>query len=106
MKSNFPAALFLSGLAIFGGMSAACRSTQSAGTQLDDTAITARVKTKYVAESDLNPFNISVETSEGVVYLMGRVQRGSQRQRAEQIAADTEGVKEVVNHIEVGEKSD
>ncbi len=45
----------------------ACSSTKSAGTQVDDAAITAKVKAKLAADGDINPFNIDVDTNEGEV---------------------------------------
>lgn len=80
-----------------------CRSTQPARTQLSDAGITSKIKTKYVADPEINPFNISVSTEEGVVYLTGRVKTQADKTEAEQLARDTDGVKKVVNNIQVGE---
>jgi osmotically-inducible protein OsmY len=44
---------------------AGCSTNQSLGTQLDDTSITSRVKAKLVADSQINPFKIDVDTNEG-----------------------------------------
>jgi len=41
-----------------------------------------------------------------VVYLTGRVKEEDQRAEAQKLAAETEGVKSVVNHIQVGDKTD
>lgn len=81
----------------------ACNSTQPAGTQMKDSAITAKIKTKLAADPEINPFNISVETNEGTVYLMGRVRNEYQKDEAEELARKTDGVTKVVNHIEVGD---
>lgn len=80
----------------------ACRSTQPAATQFDDNVITTKVKTKLAADPQVNPFNISVTTNEGVVTLTGRVKEARQRTEAEKLARDTEGVKGVNNLIKVG----
>ena len=85
---------------------ASCRTTQPASEQVSDSWITAKIKSKYVADSDISAFNISVTTEEGVVYLIGRVSEPENKQEAEAIARDTEGVKSVVNHIEVGDTTD
>lgn len=85
---------------------AACNSTQPAGAQVKDSAITAKIKTKLAADPEINPFNISVETNEGTVYLMGRVRDEYQKKEAEELARKTDGVMKVVNHIEVGEMPD
>src|SRR6185295_8202812 len=81
----------------------ACSSTRSAGTQIDDAAITAKVKAKLAADGDINPFNIDVDTNEGVVTLQGRVAKPEARSKAEDIARDTEGVKRVINLVKVGD---
>src|SRR5215210_800637 len=83
----------------------ACSSTRTAGSQVDDAAITAAVKAKLATDGDINPFNIDVDTNEGVVTLQGRVAKEEARTKAEQHARDTEGVKRVINLIKVGDNS-
>jgi hyperosmotically inducible protein len=83
----------------------ACSSTRTAGTQVDDSAITASVKAKLAADGDINPFNIDVDTNEGVVTLQGRVEKEEARTKAEQLARETDGVARVVNLIKVGDQS-
>jgi osmotically-inducible protein OsmY len=82
-----------------------CASTQTAGTQVDDAAITAAVKAKLVADGDINPFNIDVDTNEGVVTLQGRVEKEEARSKAEQLARETDGVRRVINLVKVGDQS-
>lgn len=84
--------------------SLACSSTTTPGTQLDDAAITAAVKVKLAADGDINPFNIDVDTNEGVVTLQGRVAKEEARTKAEQLARNTDGVKRVINLVKVGDK--
>ncbi|HEX9670817.1 MAG TPA: BON domain-containing protein [Thermoanaerobaculia bacterium] len=84
---------------------AACSSTTTAGTQIDDAAITAAVKAKLATDGDINPFNIDVDTNEGVVTLQGRVEKDSARTEAERLARETDGVKRVINLIKVGDQS-
>ena len=81
----------------------ACSSTKTAGTQVDDAAITAKVKAKLAADGDINPFNIDVDTNEGVVTLQGRVAKEEARTKAEQLARDTDGVRRVINLVKVGD---
>lgn len=80
----------------------ACSSTRTPGTQVDDAAITAAVKAKLAADGDINPFNIDVDTNEGVVTLQGRVEKEMARTKAEQLARETDGVKRVINLVKVG----
>ncbi len=81
----------------------ACSSTKSAGTQVDDAAIVAKVKAKLAADGDINPFNIDVDSNEGEVVLQGRVKKEETRTKAEQYARGTDGVKRVRNLIKVGD---
>jgi len=81
----------------------ACSSTKTTGTQVDDAAITAKVKAKLAADGDINPFNIDVDTNEGVVTLQGRVAKEEARTKAEQLARDTDGVRRVINLVKVGD---
>ena len=82
-----------------------CSSTQPAKEQFSDAGITTKIKAKFVADPEINPFNISVETEEGIVYLTGRVQDESVKEEAEKLARETEGVRSVVNHIQVGDRT-
>lgn len=83
----------------------ACSSTRTAGTQVDDSAITASVKAKLAADGDINPFNIDVDTNEGVVTLQGRVEKAEARSKAEELARETDGVMRVINLIKVGDQT-
>ena len=83
----------------------ACSSTKSAGTQVDDAAITTKVKAKLAADGDINPFNIDVDTNEGVVTLQGRVAKEEARTKAEALARETDGVRRVINLVKVGDNS-
>lgn len=81
----------------------ACASTQTAGTQVDDAAITTTVKSKLTADPEVNPFNIDVDTENGVVRLSGTVKNPEARTAAESLARNTEGVRNVINDVEIGE---
>ena len=67
----------------------------SAGEVIDDSIITTKVKSSFVADSTVSALDISVETSQGVVNLTGIVDSEQQRQRAIQIAQETNGVRQV-----------
>ena len=82
-----------------------CSSTQPMKEQVSDAGITSKIKAKFVADPQINPFNISVETEEGVVYLTGRVHTQQIKDEAERLALDTKGVRQVVNHIQVGDRT-
>jgi hyperosmotically inducible protein len=82
----------------------ACSTTRTVGEQVDDATITAKVKAKLAAEGDINPFNIDVDTHEGVVTLLGRVKKAENRAKAERLARETRGVKRVTNLVKVGDR--
>jgi hyperosmotically inducible periplasmic protein len=97
---RLPAVCFMLILAMALG---ACSSTKTAGAQVDDAAITAKVKAKLAADGDINPFNIDVDTNEGVVTLQGRVSKEEARTKAERHARETDGVRRVINLVKVGD---
>jgi len=72
-------------------------------TTVDDAFITTKIKSKLTVSGDVNPFNIDVDTQNGVVTLSGRVTKPEAKAEAERIARETEGVREVHNNITVGE---
>jgi hyperosmotically inducible periplasmic protein len=84
----------------------ACQSMtgKSAGTNVDDAAITASVKTKLVADKPTNLTRVDVDTNRGTVYLTGAVDSVEQRARAEQLAWQASGVKAVVNNLQVSKR--
>lgn len=66
-----------------------------------DSAITAKIKSKYLIEKNFRSFRVSVETKEGTVVLSGFVENESTRKRAEQIAYEVSGVRAVKNALVV-----
>ena len=75
------------------------------GDRVSDTAITTKVKAKITGDPELNPFNINVDTKDGVVTLRGTVTSEESRQEAEEIARETDGVRRVQNMLDVEEGS-
>lgn len=71
------------------------------GPVLDDAAITARVKTRLMRDPEINSFHIDVDTVDGRVALNGKVSSAEQRTEAEKLARGTQGVRQVVNLIQV-----
>ena len=91
------------GLIMAIGFLSGCQSTmgKSAATTIDDSAITASVKAKLVADKPANLTRVDVDTNRGTVYLKGSVDRAEQKARAEQLAWQANGVKTVVNNLQV-----
>ena len=71
-----------------------------------DSAITTKIKGKYVADSVVSVFGIGVRTYEGTVTLTGSVSSFVARDQAGSIAKSTSGVTTVNNQIVVVDKSD
>lgn len=74
------------------------------GTEIDDSIITAKVKSKLLADQDIKGFDLKVETHKGDVLLSGFVDNQAQIDHAIMITRSVEGVKNVDN--KVGLKSD
>ena len=77
---------------------------QKAGEYVDDSTLTAKVKTALLAEQGLPSAAISVETYHGVVQLSGFVDSDTQVSQAGQVARGVKGVKEVKNSLNVKPK--
>jgi hyperosmotically inducible protein len=67
-----------------------------------DAALTAKVKTKFLADSSIAGLKIDVDTKNNVVTLSGTVSSASEKRRAVEVARATDGVKSVVDHLKVG----
>jgi hyperosmotically inducible protein len=74
---------------------------KSTGTVIDDSTITASVKSKLVADKAANLTRVDVDTNSGTVYLNGTVETPEQKTRAEQLAWQASGVKNVVNNLQI-----
>ena len=66
-----------------------------------DTATSADVKARLLADATLKPFSISVLTYQGQVTLAGFVDTGGQRDLAGRLARSVKGVKSVNNNLSV-----
>jgi hyperosmotically inducible protein len=80
-----------------------CRAMtgRTAGENVDDAGITAAVKSRLVADRAANLTRVDVDTTNGTVYLTGTVETAEQKARAEQVAWRANGVKAVVNNLQV-----
>ncbi|MBF0257510.1 MAG: BON domain-containing protein [Desulfamplus sp.] len=68
---------------------------------IDDASITALVKTALLYHRSTSSLKIAVETKEGVVTLMGNANNAAEKDLITKLAADVNGVKDVVNNMEV-----
>jgi len=76
-------------------------TTTTVGTQIDDSVVTARVKTALLADPSIQGLNISVNTQKGEVQLSGVVDSQSQIDRAVEVAHGADGVTQVGNDMSV-----
>lgn len=80
---------------------AVTRDQSTVGEYIDDAGITTRIKAKFVESKMVDATAISVETLNGEVMLSGFAKSKAERDLAEKIAADANGVKRVKNAVEI-----
>lgn len=77
-------------------------ATANAGESTEDAALTAKVKTKFLADTAISGLRIDVDTKNNVVTLTGIVPSAAEKTRAVEVARGTDGVKSVVDNLTVG----
>ncbi len=101
MKKSYSVIRFLVVLMMIAAF-VACASTpkqEGTGEFVDDSVITAKVKSMLAADEFLKSFEISVETRKGIVELSGFVDTQKTKDRAGHIARGVAGVKSVKNAL-------
>ena len=89
-------------LAVTGGVvPIAGAQDRTLGQKVDDATITASVKAKLVADHPQNLVKVNVDTENAVVRLSGIVPTEAHRIEAEHLARRTNGVRDVVNELQV-----
>jgi hyperosmotically inducible protein len=73
----------------------------TAGEQVDDGVITAKVKAALLADASIKSLDIAVVTRKGEVQLSGFVNNQSQIDRAIEVARGTENVRNVGNEMSI-----
>lgn len=74
---------------------------EKVGKTIDDAWLHTKIKTKLLTGSGTSGLKVNVDVENKVVTLRGKVDSLEAKQRAEQIARDTEGVARVVNRLTV-----
>ena len=88
--------------AVVGDMAASAGAMASrAGDAVADAAVTAKVKTAFLADTDVKGLQIDVDTKDGVVTLNGAVTGATNVDKAATIAKGIDGVKSVNNRLTV-----
>ena len=80
---------------------AVSRGQESSGQYVDDSVITASVKTRMLDDERVAGTSITVETLKGTVMLSGFAKNEAEKVAAESIARGVDGVKAVKNEITV-----
>ena len=78
---------------------------RTTGTMLDDSSISATIKTELIRDGLVEGTKIDVDTIDGNVILSGVVDSQLQSNRAVEIAKQYEGVKSVKNNLQIGSKT-
>ena len=71
----------------------------SVGTEIDDSVITAQVKSALIGDADIKSFDFKVETRKGEVQLSGFVDNQMQVDKAIAVARAVSGVKTIDNKM-------
>ena len=91
----------LTGITLFSAGCAVVRGQETAGSYVDDTAITASIKAKFIDDKIVSASSISVETLKGTVQLSGFAKNAAEKNQAERIARNNRNVRAVRNDIVV-----
>ena len=94
---------YLMGAMVVGVLATGCQSMtgETAGQKMDDSGITTAVKSKLAADRVGTLTQVMVKTVRDTVYLTGVVPSDADKDRAEQIAKNVRGVKEVHNDLQI-----
>jgi osmotically-inducible protein OsmY len=93
MLKKYVAVLAAAGLAV----TVACAQT--------DGGITANVESKFAADETVKGHDVDVDSRNGVVTLKGTVETAAAKETAIRLARETEGVRDVIDQIRVGESA-
>ena len=77
-------------------------NNETVGDSIDDAWIHSKIVAQLIADKDTPEHKINVDVNNNVVTLRGWVSNAEQKQEAERIAAQTEGVKRVNNQLKIG----
>ncbi|MGZ8483079.1 MAG: BON domain-containing protein [Candidatus Binatia bacterium] len=96
----------LTGLVMIVALVSGCQSMtgSTAGQNVDDSTITASVKTKLASEKLSTLTRVEVDTVRAVVSLNGMVESSETRSRVEALVRQVDGVKGVNNNLQVQKK--
>ena len=79
----------------------AAEAANKAGELLSDGTLTAKIKSKMALDDSVEARHIDVTTRDHVVTLSGPVRSVPEHDRALQLAKETDGVRQVIDHLKV-----
>ena len=96
----------LIGLVVIVALVSGCQSMtgSTTGQNIDDSTITATVKTKLAGEKLSTLTRVEVDTIKGVVSLNGVAETAETRARVESLTRQVDGVKGVNNNLQIQKK--
>lgn len=94
-------ALAAAGLLLAATGCAVTRGQETVGAYVDDTTITTQVKARFIDNRQVDAVAISVETLNGTVMLSGFAKSALEKNTAESIARNVNGVRQVKNEIAI-----
>lgn len=80
-----------------------CASAFAIACGQSDAGISTAVKTKFAADDMVKAYEIDVDTRDRVVTLTGEVETSAAKDQALKLARETDGVRDVVDQLRVGE---
>ncbi|MBC8009141.1 MAG: BON domain-containing protein [Burkholderiales bacterium] len=98
MKTSILILASLLGASLLAGC-AATPTRESTGEYIDNSAITAKVKTALADDEIVKARDVQVETFRGTVQLSGFVDTKEQKKRATTVARSVQGVRDVENNL-------
>ena len=78
-------------------------AAERTGEVMSEAAITAKIKSKMALDDYVKARTINVDTTGTTVTLTGTVHSEQEHQRALRLAQETEGIKQVVDHLHVAQ---
>ncbi len=102
MVKRFRGLMGVAAIVVLASFVAGCKTSTSAGTQIDDAGIKTAVKAKLAADVKLSTLtNIEVNSTNGVVTLAGQVDNAEMKRMAGDVARSVEHVVRVNNNLQV-----
>lgn len=98
---HISAAIFTAVVLLSASGCAVTRGQEPMGAYIDDSAITAAVKARFIDNPDVDAAAISVETMKGTVMLSGFAKSQKEKDTAQGLTWKVNGVKAVKNEIAI-----